>query len=309
MVRKNFIPSVSLVRRDLPKLTTTTASSTTVSKSASTVASQTSSTSLPSLATSLSSSKSSSSSLVIPSITPPSTVGNPFILNAGKKPNGTVYIAVGAIIGAFFVCVFIWWLVSNYMARRSAMSTSYAIDSKSFYKGHHKHTSSLQSNPFDINDEKSYLHDDWDSMSQLEYSQYDDTVSPFNPVQDPFADNKSKLFISPTLQVSQYEKSHSRHQSKDTNIFIDDASLYTENYMGQEEEKKLNLNRPQRAASPERKERKINSMEGYHKRNQSSLGLIPVATATSNTSSPKKAHKRQTPSMFLDDVLNGKGTI
>lgn len=157
------------------------------------------------------------------------------------------------------------------------------------------------------------MQDDWDSMSNLESNHYDDTVSPFNPIQDPFADNRKNLFISPTLQVSQYEKSHSRQQSRDTNIFIDDLSLYAGTYLEEEEEeeeeKRLNMNRPQRAASPERKEKKINSMEGYHKRNQSSLGLIPVASATSNTSSPKKAHKRQAPSMFLDDVLNGREII
>ena len=217
---------------------------------------------------------------------------------------------MGAVIGAIFISILIWWLVSSYLSRRFTMTNSYANDSKNLYRGHHKHSSSLQSNPFDINDEKSYMQDDWDSMSQLESSQYEDAASPFNPIQDPFTDSRRSLFISPTLQVSQYEKSHSRHQSKDTNIFIDDPSLYVGTYLEEEEEeRKLNLNRPQRAASPERKEKKINSMEGYHKRNQSSLGLIPVASATSNTSSPKKAHKRQAPSMFLDDVLNGREII
>ncbi|CAI4051865.1 hypothetical protein SUVZ_14G2620 [Saccharomyces uvarum] len=318
MVRKNFIPSVSLVRRDLPKLTTTTASlttvsSSTVSSSTSDVASHTTSKSLPSLSTALSSSKTSSSSLITPTITPPSTLGNPFILNADHKPNGIVYIVVGAVIGAIFVSIFIWWLYSSYLARRSAMNASYPKDSKYFYKGHHKHTSSLQSNPFDINDEKSFMQDDWDSMSQLESNE--ETISPFNPIQDPFADNRRSLFISPTLQVSQYEKGHSRNQSRDTiNSFIGGQSLYTGNYMEdeeeeEEEERKLNLDRPQRVASPERKEKKISSMKGYHKKSKSSLGLIPVASATSNTSSPKKAHKRQAPSMFLDDILNGREQI
>ncbi|CAI4036046.1 hypothetical protein SMKI_14G2610 [Saccharomyces mikatae IFO 1815] len=313
MAGKNFIPSISLVKRDLPKLVTTTASSATVSKSTSNVVSRTSFKSLPSLSSSVSSWKTSSSSLIVPTITPPSTLGNPFILNSANKLNGTVYIAVGAVIGAVFFSILVWWLVSNYLARRSSIVPSYAKSSKNFYKGHHKHSSSLQSNPFDINDEKSYMQDDWDSMSNLESNHYDDTVSPFNPIQDPFADNRKNLFISPTLQVSQYEKSHSRQQSRDTNIFIDDLSLYAGTYLEEEEEeeeeKRLNMNRPQRAASPERKEKKINSMEGYHKRNQSSLGLIPVASATSNTSSPKKAHKRQAPSMFLDDVLNGREII
>ncbi|AJT23762.1 BHH_G0046140.mRNA.1.CDS.1 [Saccharomyces cerevisiae] len=315
MVKKNFIPSVSLVRRDLPTLVTITTSSTALSKPTSSVVSETSSKSLPSLtssAFSTSSGATSSSSLIVASITPPSTAGNPFILNAADKPNGTVYIAVGAVIGAIFISILIWWLVSSYLSRRFTMTNSYANDSKNLYRGHHKHSSSIQSNPFDINDEKSYMQDDWDSMSQLESSQYEDAASPFNPIQDPFTDNRRSLFISPTLQVSQYEKSHSRHQSKDTNIFIDDPSLYVGTYLEEEEEeeeRKLNLNRPQRAASPERKEKKINSMEGYHKRNQSSLGLIPVASATSNTSSPKKAHKRQAPSMFLDDVLNGREII
>lgn len=193
------------------------------------------------------------------------------------------------------------------------MNASYPEDSKYFYKGHHKHTSSLQSNPFDINDEKSFMQDDWDSISHLESNE--EAISPFNPINDPFADNRRSLFISPTLQ---YEKGHSRNQSRDTiNSFIDDQSLYTGNYMEgeeeegekEEEERKLNMNRPQRAASPERKEKKISSMKGYHKKNKSSLGLIPVASATSNTSSPKKAHKRQAPSMFLEEILNGREQI
>ncbi|CAI4050132.1 hypothetical protein SKDZ_14G2630 [Saccharomyces kudriavzevii ZP591] len=309
MARKNFIPSVSLVRRDLPKLATTTASSTAVTRSTSNVASQTTSNNLPSLAASVSSSKTLSSSIIVPTITPPSTLGNPFILNAANKPNGTVYIAVGAVISAVFFSIFMWWLVSKYLARRSTITASCAKDSNICYRGHHKHTSSLQSNPFDLDDEKAYMHEDWDSTSQLESSQYEDTVSPFNPIQDPFTDNGRSLFISPTLQVSQYEKSHSRHQSKNTDILLDDPYLYAGDYTREEEEEKLGLNRPQRAASPERKEKKINSMEGYHKRNQSSLGLIPVTSATSNTSSPKKAHKRQAPSMFLDDVLNGREII
>ncbi|CAI4725735.1 CNT_collapsed_G0046930.mRNA.1.CDS.1 [Saccharomyces cerevisiae] len=239
MVKKNFIPSVSLVRRDLPTLVTTTTSSTALSKPTSSVVSETSSKSLPSLtssAFSTSSGATSSSSLIVASITPPSTAGNPFILNAADKPNGTVYIAVGAVIGAIFISILIWWLVSSYLSRRFTMTNSYANDSKNLYRGHHKHSSSIQSNPFDINDEKSYMQDDWDSMSQLESSQYEDAASPFNPIQDPFTDNRRSLFISPTLQVSQYEKSHSRHQSKDTNIFIDDPSLYVGTYLEEEEE-------------------------------------------------------------------------
>ncbi|CAI6739334.1 BFH_HP2_G0045680.mRNA.1.CDS.1 [Saccharomyces cerevisiae] len=82
MVKKNFIPSISLVRRDLPTLVTTTTSSTALPKPTSSVVSETSSKSLPSLtssAFSTSSGATSSSSLIVASITPPSTAGNPFI--------------------------------------------------------------------------------------------------------------------------------------------------------------------------------------------------------------------------------------
>ncbi|CAI5106309.1 BBT_HP_G0132280.mRNA.1.CDS.1 [Saccharomyces cerevisiae] len=76
------------------------------------------------------------------------------------------------------------------------MTNSYANDSKNLYRDTPSIVLLLQSNPFDINDEKSYMQDDWDSMSQLESSQYEDDASPFNPIQDPFTDNRILIYIS-----------------------------------------------------------------------------------------------------------------
>lgn len=125
----------SVVKRGLPKLVTTTSSATSsssssVSSSLSTSGTTTAATSASGSVTSSPSSlslldsssflSSSSSATPTPTIVPPSADGNPYISKmTNLPPNGTVFIAVGACVGAIFLAIFIWWALSLYISSKN----------------------------------------------------------------------------------------------------------------------------------------------------------------------------------------------
>jgi len=126
----------------------------------------------------------------------------------------------------------------------------------------------------------------------------------FNVIQDDAFgyNNRSSLFISPTLEVSQkqtqYKRRNSRFGNLDNTMNEGDFSTLSVDSTFLEG----NIDKPTRAASPERK-KKISEDIHYHTRNKSSMGLtLTSSTPPSPTKNASQRHKK-TPSMYLEDML------
>lgn len=294
---------------------------------------------------------SSSSMIATPSITPPSASGNPHIMQLDHRPEGTVFIAVGAIAGSIFAAIFIWWTVTSYISRRNARLANYDnIDyqyasrdfSDNTYDGGSSNNNpfnddkyqfplnNMKSNNQNINanntkrnshvglftdPEKSCDDGEWyqnDLNSITDINEFN-TPTKFNPIHDSVPNyNRRSLFISPTLEVVQQQR-----KNRQSRLF----EPQNQSLMSLESHDDNNLNMPERAASPERKKK---VREGYHRRNQSSLGLIASPTKSNvnltlnddsdnyaidenpdsyNMGTPVKSKHKQTPSMYLEDLL------
>lgn len=120
---------ITIAKRGLPKLTTASSSTTTTSPT-STITSAASSSSSSSLLSS-----NSTTSSITSSITPPSKNGNPYILDSGNMPNGTIFIIVGAIAGAIFLAILLWWVITTYSSHRLTRSVQ-DYESKMFSTQH-----------------------------------------------------------------------------------------------------------------------------------------------------------------------------
>lgn len=143
--------------RALPKLVTTTTSSI-LSKSTATLSKPKLAGSLPTLSSgasttvsSLLSSLSSSTSSAIPTIVPPSADNNPYILGKSKHPDGTVFIAVGTLVGFIFLALLVRWVTLSVLSRRNAKRSSYEPTDRDFV---YQQGSTNYENPFLLDEEK-----------------------------------------------------------------------------------------------------------------------------------------------------------
>lgn len=299
---------LNAVNKALPQYTTTASSETTS-------------------ATDLSTAGSSTTSLQTPTVTPPSPEGNPNIWNHDHRANGTVFIAVGAVVGAIFVAMLLWTVISSHLSRRIAKKT---LLEDSFVGQRRASTGD-----YDDGDDKMFLaalggsdeekvdektgknrlslfmggsnlkgSSSWDSLPEYvpELSNYAPQER-LNLLQDYPRYNRNSLFISPTLEVAQQQGHRSRIEKS-----YHQSSLSTGSVVSSDKSTPLlinDLHRPERAASPERKEKKTPG--GYHKRNNSSLAVSTVeSNSNSGGSSERKPRdKKKTPSMYLDDMLKG----
>lgn len=306
------------VVKALPKFTTSSSSATGTATDSETISSSTSSYSA--------------------TVTPPSAARNPNIWNPHHKPDGTVFIAVGSIVGAMFLGMILWSMITSHLSRRTA-KRSLREDK---YRGHDRNGSGFYDNGEDKEMLGTLYSSDYGEMeekrkksrlnllsgvSRLRDSSSSETLpafdpewleptaqETFNPIQDTFTRyNRNSLFISPTIEVAQkqnllqgqrsrLEKPYNHSSVSASSLSSSDENVLTLSHP---------LNKPERAASPERKEKKV--PVGYHKRNKSSLGLTPVSSSQAsnndaNDRRPRGSHKKQTPSMYLEDILNVNST-
>ncbi|CCD24420.1 uncharacterized protein NDAI_0D01070 [Naumovozyma dairenensis CBS 421] len=142
--------------RALPKLVTTTATTTSSTGKPTTTSSFSKATttsaktigllsstiklpSLPSLTTTsdpTSSSSSSSATTTVtttPIILPPSSEGNPYITGRDTRLDGTVFIAVGAIIGAIFLTMIVWRLLATIKSNKNARYDRYDLGNRNLF--------------------------------------------------------------------------------------------------------------------------------------------------------------------------------
>lgn len=265
---------------------------------------------------------SSSTISYTPTVTPPSPAGNPNIWDSDHRPNGTVFIAVGSIVAAIFLGMLLWSVITSHLSRRIAKKTMMGDR----YEGHSRESSGF----YDNGDDKEFLaafkgSDDqktkrsefslpktesnlngstsWDSLPEYvpEFPQ-----ERLNLIQDSFPRyNRNSLFISPTIQVAQQQGHRSRMDKPSHHSSLSNTSLLSSDKTTPALSHELH--KPERAASPERKEKKTPG--GYHKRNKSSLGLNSADSSGSlavNERKPRDGPKRKAPSMYLDDILKGE---
>ncbi|CAI4039649.1 hypothetical protein SMKI_09G0560 [Saccharomyces mikatae IFO 1815] len=195
---------ITISKRGLPKLTTATSS--TAASSTTTAVSSSS----PSFLSS-----NSTSSSIIPNITPPSKNGNPYILDSSSMPNGTVFIIVGAIAGAIFLAILLWWVMVTYSSRRLTRSVQ-DYESKMFST---QHTQTYGDSPYldhsaqdnsqgnvNIHDSDEY-HGNKDESAKnvlIPYNINEKVLSsnferPLSSIVS--ASNRNSLFISPTGDI------------------------------------------------------------------------------------------------------------
>ncbi|KAG0667860.1 hypothetical protein C6P45_005274 [Maudiozyma exigua] len=343
---------LNAVKRGLPKLVTTTSTSlasttqtaTDVTTSGASVVNS-SSASGSSIIKSISlldssSFLSSTSAEVTPTITPPSPEGNPHILQmVDIPPRGTVFIAVGACVGAIFVAILIWWAISTYISHRNTkhngqniyndngnVINSGSYDGRFGHRQQNSLVSQFTSSTYSDNNSSNFEKDEEKVNSSERIST---TRSLFNltrnTTREPFLDdisfdynepeqetfnviqndsfmynnNRSSLFISPTLEVSQQQQARNGTLIDTSNIYNgDDFSMMSTDSLVIDND----INKPRRAASPERK-KKVREDIHYHMRNKSSLGLGANDSLPSSPTKNNSQRHKKTPSMFLDDML------
>ncbi|SCU86336.1 LAME_0D05688g1_1 [Lachancea meyersii CBS 8951] len=252
----------------------------------------------------------SSSSYSTPTITPPSIAGNPHIWRSGK-PAGTVFIAMGSVVGFILAAIVLMYFVSAYISHRNAKKQRYdAIDHE-----FQAHISKSAGTEF-FNSEKNQYSDKLSSqmpmlsnhsMVRMLDPQGPERLSPsitnmgsqLTVAQEPYsllqgqnaaAQNRQSLFISPTVEVVNQQR---------RSMFMPGTNASSSSLVS---EISPELNRPERAASPERK-------KGHQARSKSNLGST-VASAKSSSPSPENSQARATPfqraeapSMYLEKLL------
>ncbi|QLQ78960.1 hypothetical protein HG537_0B03070 [Torulaspora globosa] len=285
---------------------------------------------LPELTTTLSSASSSASSTSTSTqysvtVTPPSAAGNPNVWHNGK-PDGTVFIAVGSIVGAIFLGMLLWSVITSYLSRRIAKkslredqyrrhnrtgSGFYDSDDKELISGNYGETGEkVRRSRLSLLGNGSKLRESNSSESVPGYEpEWLDPVGQetFNPIQDTFTKyNRNSLFISPTIEVAQKPNLLPGQRNRLLEKPYHQSSLSATSLLSSDEINST-LNKPERAASPERKGKK--GVSGHHKRNKSSIGLTPANSSSSsndntNDRRPRGGHQKQTPSMYLEDMMN-----
>lgn len=262
-------------------------------------------------------------------VTPPSADGNPNVWHSNSMPDGTVFIAVGSVVGAILLGMMLWAVITGHLSRRTAKKTlneaQYSrftqFGSEVFNNGDDKEFSAAFYTPEygeikemnkkyrrsgskvrDSNSSETDIEAEWSEPAAQEA---------FNAIQDPYTRyNRNSLFISPTIEVVQKSSQLQGQRNLGPDRPYHQSSLSATSLLSSMDNPDLSigaLNRPERAASPERKDKKV--VAGYHTRNKSSLGLTPVSSNTAsgdnraNERRPRGSHKK-TPSMFLEDMLN-----
>ncbi|SCU88440.1 LADA_0E10154g1_1 [Lachancea dasiensis] len=280
--------NANVARRALPALTT-------ASSSGASTASATGDTST------------STSSYAVPTITPPSAKGNPHIWTS-DKPSGTVFIAVGSVVGSILLAIVLMYLVSAYISRRHTEKQRYDVIDSEFQSYMNSHSGGMfdhEKFQFGVGKKRSSRMSPTRSTIRLldaqEPSEQPLALSPhasntsipqelYSSLQDQNAAlNRKSLFISPTVEiVNQQRKAVLQNGNNSSPSLISEPGS--------------DLSKPERAASPERRK----APQTRHKSNLSSS----VVSAKSSSNSPENIQlqdsaiqRAKVPSQYLEELL------
>lgn len=259
----------------------------------------------------------STSTIYVAAITPPVADNNPFIYHTGSTPDGTVFIAMGCIVGAIFFIIFTWWCLTTYISYKNTKEANKLLNHNALYysiekqpltngKNNGKNNVDINANRIPSNSssfgkmgcedyefEEKYLNRFNDlefglnqdtathTLNQHHYHQPQRQQQPFSVIQSDMGCRNS-LFISPTLQLSQRTEDIYQTPTKNTAA-----------------NSEIVLDKPTLTASPERINR---HMRNKHRRNQSSLGRLSASPSKSQIELSNQHHKSA--SMYLEDILN-----
>lgn len=215
---------VILLERALPKIQSTTSTTSSSSTSTSAITSSSSDkidsslssgiTSTTTFTSNTVSSPTSTSSTIYPTPTPPTADGNPFIFRKSNAPQGTVYIAVGSLLLAVFMFTLVrrvwrWW------RDRRMCSTAGDFSNGSFEKLPHQ----VSQPPITRDLEKNiHLTPQYSDNMAYKGTYYSYSHSPSSST-DSGSSNHSRshsslqLFISPTVEIGKHTQGKQGSQS------------------------------------------------------------------------------------------------
>ncbi|CAI2036628.1 hypothetical protein SEUBUCD650_0I00620 [Saccharomyces eubayanus] len=320
---------ITAVKRGLPKLTTSAASTTTAtSVAAGTSTTATSVSSITSVASSNSSaslSSTSTSSSILSSITPPSKNGNPYIIGTSSVPSGTVFIIVGAIVGAIFLAILVWWTMVTYSSHRLTKSVQ-DYESKMFspqntqYYGDSPYQDSANDHYQDgVHDCDDITRDDSVKIGLISQNVNEKVTSPIDFERSLSGlvsnSNRNSLFISPTGDILNKTRLSKLYQesprliqkpftmtsnSESSNSLVSTVSSSSVSSSDNTDEKKMaeDIKKPAKiAVSPHRTLQSSPGSDNSSKSSHSRGNLLSV-----------EARRKVTPSTYLEDMLEGKET-
>ncbi|CCF60224.1 hypothetical protein KAFR_0J01590 [Kazachstania africana CBS 2517] len=307
--------TIVLYPRSLPELITTTTQTTQSSKDSSTKTTATTSAS-NSVTTSASQNaslySSQSSSSITPTITPPSASRNPHVMQLSHMSQGTLYIAVGTVIGFIMLASIIGWLFTGWLSRRHKLL--YAEQNYYDYingNGNNSPNLSYSSSNEDFDNEK-LLNEKMEAHSG---NNADSTIENCKEMRNTdvikstdtlhLKNSRNSMFISPTVYIM---SEHSRKLSKGTCSDRQSKALSTCSIQSfqdimqlQRPEQPMLIEKPKRAS---RLRFSVSSDDGYVDSTKINSSLMPSASNLNvQRDITKKAKRKSTPSMYLDDLL------
>lgn len=250
------------------------------------------------------------STYTTPSIVVPISGNNPFIIRE-NNPTGTVFIAVGAIVGAILLGFTLYHLIVSVTASRMAKKTL-AMDKKIYEKYHHNNSTAygFTGGVTPTSTTFNFGHENHGSISKLPLmnpskvfsgnfngSQQGDNSTIYASETNGAATDKrdlTKMFISPTAEVMQ----HKRVRTSQYNPIFSNASLAGST---------ANLNNP-----GNRHSQLVPSLYMNMEANNSEDGLKEgsehpaYSINSSQQNTPGRNNRRALPSMYLEDLIDQK---
>lgn len=254
-------------------------------------------TGMPSVDSGMPSISSSSELISTPSVTVPAHDHNPYIYRESRL-TGTVFIAVGSVVGAIILAFVLFHLIRS--IRASMLAKKSSSGEKSMYENYNRNR--LYSNSVGLSS-TNFLNTEYQgsvakiplmsSKSLYDGSQAGDT-STLHMGETPYATSHhdlTNMFISPTKEVM----SHSRTKSQSNILAGSSMSLRNEPSPAINRHSQLI---PNMYLSPA-----VNNSE--YSLLEHAAGLSGKSSSNSPENSPRGRQKKKTvPSMYLDDLID-----
>lgn len=244
---------------------------------------------MPTATTASSSSSSSSSSSVsadytTPAITVPPSSDNPYI-SRPTSPSGTVFIAVGAVVGFILLAFLLFYAVRSFLASKLAKRTISGEKAAYMYTAHNAHSLSFPDTEYrgsvvsvpllGTGGRKSFIPGGSPIYGELDATSNHDVT---------------QMFLSPTKQVM----THSRQKSLNWDGSVSSASLYG----------KLGAGLTHSALASPRHSQLVPHLYLNNKAGESAMFSVDSSQIDAGPSN-EPLHKRKTvPSMYLDDLID-----
>lgn len=256
-------------------------------------------------------------SYTTPAISVPPNNNNPYILRE-KNPNGTVFIAVGAIVGAILIAFVLYHLVRSIKASSLAKRTLQS--DKQMYEKYQNNNNSAYGNGLAPNSPSLYMNTEYQSsvakLPLLSHHPSKSVLSGLNNNGSQVGDTSTiyasetgaatskhdltKLFISPTAEAMTHKKARASYYGGNANA---GASVTNLSLLGNST---TNLANPPAASN--RHSQLIPSLYVNNEINNSDYTLSTNANGAGSTmASPThqpRSNRKTIPSMYLDDLID-----